>query len=151
MINDQNQPGMTLIVKTVTRYTVWLILFYGLYLVIFGHLSPGGGFAGGMVIALSYIHLTLAFGRRTGLKVPDEETAHVLDVGGALIFAGIGLISFLLGLPYLTNFLSPGTPFTLWSAGTIPILNLAIALKVGMGFFLLYQVLLHLDQFTMKR
>ena len=52
--------GMTLIVKTVTRWVKVFIFQYGIYVIITGHLAPGGGFAGGVIIACSYILLTLA-------------------------------------------------------------------------------------------
>ncbi len=132
---------MNFIVKTVTRYTVWLIMLYGMYLVLFGHLNPGGGFVGGLVIALSFIHVTLAFGRSPQAGLPGEAISHNLEVAGAYIYVGIGVIGCALGLPFLTNFLGKGTPFTLLSAGTIPLLNLAITLKVGMGIYLLYLLL----------
>ncbi|MBU3958757.1 MAG: hypothetical protein KKE91_02725, partial [Candidatus Omnitrophica bacterium] len=60
---QNKEPGMTLIVKTITRLTVGLILLYGIYIVLHGHLTPGGGFAGGVIIALSFVHLMLAFGK----------------------------------------------------------------------------------------
>ncbi len=46
IVKKENQAGMTLIVKTITRLTVGLILLFGIYIVLHGHLSPGGGFAG---------------------------------------------------------------------------------------------------------
>ena len=54
--------GMTLIVKTITRYTVWLIALYGIYIILHGHLTPGGGFAGGVIIALALLNIMLAYG-----------------------------------------------------------------------------------------
>ena len=53
------EEGMTLIVKTITRLTVGLIMLFGIYIVLHGHLTPGGGFAGGVIVALSFIHLML--------------------------------------------------------------------------------------------
>ncbi len=133
---------MDFIVKTVTRYTVWLIMLYGMYLVIYGHLNPGGGFVGGLVIALSFIHVTLAYGKAPPAELPGKAVSHTLEVAGAFIYVGIGIIGLALGLPFLSNFFGKGIPFTILSAGTIPLLNLAITLKVGMGIYLLYLVLL---------
>lgn len=59
---------MSLIVKTVTRLTVYFILLYGIYITISGHVSPGGGFAGGVIIALAFIQVMLAFGKEVALK-----------------------------------------------------------------------------------
>ncbi len=60
--------GMTLIVKTVTRLTIGFILLYGIYISLNGDIGPGGGFAGGVIIALSLVHVMLAFGKEVALK-----------------------------------------------------------------------------------
>jgi len=52
--------GMTIIVKTVSSWVKVLIFLFGIYITIFGHLTPGGGFAGGVILACSYILLMLA-------------------------------------------------------------------------------------------
>ena len=49
---DKQAGGMTLIVKTVARIVAGFILLFGIYIVIHGHVSPGGGFAGGIIIAI---------------------------------------------------------------------------------------------------
>jgi len=59
---------MGVIVKTVTKLTLGFILLYGIYIALSGHASPGGGFAGGVIIALSFIHIMLAFGKEVALK-----------------------------------------------------------------------------------
>lgn len=56
--------GMTLTVRTITRLTAGLILLFGFSIVIEAHGAPGGGFAGGVIIALAFIHLILGFGKR---------------------------------------------------------------------------------------
>jgi len=48
-MSKEHEKGMSLIVKTITRLTVGLILLYGIYIVLHGHVSPGGGFAGGVI------------------------------------------------------------------------------------------------------
>lgn len=55
--------GMTIIVKSISSWVKMLVLLFGIYVTIFGHLTPGGGFAGGVILAGSYILLMLAFGR----------------------------------------------------------------------------------------
>jgi multisubunit Na+/H+ antiporter MnhB subunit len=63
-----HEKGMTLIVKTVTRMTLGFILLYGIYITLNGDVSPGGGFVGGVIIALSLVHIMLAFGKEVALK-----------------------------------------------------------------------------------
>ena len=55
--------GMTLIVKTITRLLFGFIILYGVSIVLYGHLTPGGGFAGGVILACGFILLVLSFGR----------------------------------------------------------------------------------------
>jgi multicomponent Na+:H+ antiporter subunit B len=133
--------GMTLIVKTITRLTVGLILLYGIYIVLHGHVSPGGGFAGGVIIALSFIHLMLAFGRETALKKLSQSFASILESLGAIMFLSIALLGFLGGYFFFNFFLQKGRPFELFSAGIIPLCNIAICLKVGAGLFAIFAAL----------
>ena len=132
---------MTLIVKTITRLTVGLILLYGIYIVLHGHLSPGGGFAGGVIIALSFVHLMLAFGREVALKKISQSAASILESLGALMFLTIALLGFLGGYFFFNFFWHKGEPFNLFSAGIIPLCNIAISLKVGAGLFAIFVVL----------
>jgi multicomponent Na+:H+ antiporter subunit B len=136
------EKGMTLIVKTVTRLTVGLILLYGIYIVLHGHLSPGGGFAGGVIIALSFIHLMLVFGSDVALKKLSQAAASILENLGALMFLSIALIGFLGGYFFFNFFTHKGKPFELFSAGIIPLCNIAISLKVGAGLFAIFAVLI---------
>ena len=139
---NESKKGMTLIVKTITRLTVGLILLYGIYIVLHGHVSPGGGFAGGVIIALSFIHLMLAFGRETAFKKLSQAAASVLESLGALMFLSIALLGFLGGHFFLNFFLNKGKPFALFSAGIIPLCNIAICLKVGAGLFAIFAALI---------
>lgn len=133
---------MTLIVKTITRLTVGLILLYGIYIVLHGHLTPGGGFAGGVIIALSFIHLMLAFGKDVALKKLSQTAASILESFGAIMFLTIATLGFIGGYFFLNFFLHKGRPFQLFSAGTIAFCNIAICLKVGAGLFAIFVALI---------
>jgi multicomponent Na+:H+ antiporter subunit B len=143
----KERQGMTLIVKTITRLTVGLILLYGIYIVLHGHLTPGGGFAGGVIIALSFIHLMLAFGKEVALKKVSRPVAGLFESLGALLFLSIALIGFMGGYFFFNFFQEKGIPFQLFSAGTIPLSNIAISFKVGAGLFAVFAalVLLKID------
>ena len=139
------KQGMTLIVKTITRLTVGLILFYGIYIVFHGHLSPGGGFPGGVIIALSFIHLLLAFGKDVALKRFNQVRASFVENLGAIMFLSIALLGFSGGY-FFFNFLKRGQPFALFSAGNIPLYNIAICFKVGAGLFIIFLALVILQK-----
>jgi len=132
---------MSLIVKTITRLTVGLILLYGVYIVMHGHLSPGGGFAGGVIIALSFINIMLAYGKEDAFKKLSRAAASMWESIGAIMFLGIALLGFTGGYFFL-NFLNKGEPFKLFSAGIIPLCNIAISFKVGAGVFAIFVALI---------
>ncbi len=66
-MNNDPKEGMSLIVKTVNRWLKGFILLFGIYLVLYGHLTPGGGFPGGVVIACAFMLITLAVCQRIGM------------------------------------------------------------------------------------
>ena len=141
---DNPKAGMSLIVKTITRLIMGLILLFGIYIVLHGHLSPGGGFAGGMIIALSFVHLMLAFGKEAVTSKISKNLASNLESIGALMFLSIAAIGFF-GGSFFLNILKKGEPFKLFSAGTIPLNNLAISLKVSVGLLAIFLALVILE------
>jgi len=139
-MSREHDKGMSVIVKTVTRLTIGLILLYGIYIVTHGHVSPGGGFAGGVIIALSFIHLILAYGKEVAFKRLSRKAASFFESIGAMLFLTIALLGFTGGYFFL-NFIAKGKPFDLFSAGIIPLCNIAICLKVGAGLFAIFVAL----------
>ena len=132
--------GMTVIVKTVSSWVKVLIFLFGIYIILFGHLTPGGGFAGGVILASSYVLLMLAFGKSFVQENLPLPVASKLDSLGAFLFALIAILGLVFGGTFFVNFLYqkylPGQPFELVSGGTIPLSNIAIGLKVGASLFL---------------
>jgi multisubunit Na+/H+ antiporter MnhB subunit len=151
-VSREQKQGMSVIVKTITRLTVGLILLYGIYIILHGHVSPGGGFAGGVIVALSFVHLMLAYGKDAALKKLPKSAMSLFESAGAIMFLVIALLGFTGGYFFL-NFLNKGDPFRLFSAGTIPLANIAISLKVGAGLFAIFAalVLLKFDTDTEEK
>ncbi|MBN1996911.1 hypothetical protein JW935_05115 [candidate division KSB1 bacterium] len=137
----KTQNGMTLIVKTVTRITVWIIVLYGFYIILHGHLTPGGGFGGGVIIALALLNVLLAFGRKFTEKWLHIGFLEKLESSSALLILVLALAGIWAGGSFLANFLNTGTLFDLFSAGTLPIYNILIGIKVAMSLFLVVWVL----------
>lgn len=139
------QQGMTVIVKTVVRIIVGLILLYGFYIILHGHLSPGGGFGGGVVLALGFLSVLLAYGRGEALKWLRLGLVRDLDHAGPLLFLGVGLLGMAWGGAFLANVLSKGRLFALLSSGIILPLNIVIGVKVGLSLFLVVLALAAFD------
>lgn len=118
----------SLILNTGCRFLFPLILLFGAYIFIHGHLTPGGGFQGGAIIASAYVLIYLGCRGRRISEVGSKTTESL----GGLIFIIIGLVGLAVGGHYfLSNFLPKGQLNTLFSAGIIPIIYIAIGFKVG--------------------
>ncbi len=141
--------GMTSIVKTIVRFTMGIIIIFGAYIVIYGHLTPGGGFAGGVILACGYIVLTLAFGKDLALNKMSDKAASILDNTGALAFLAIGMLGFTGGYFFL-NFMNKGKLFELFSAGMIPLCNIAIGIKVMSSLFAIFIALAIFGRYISK-
>ncbi len=132
---------MSTIIRTISRKLFPFILLYGLYIITYGHLSPGGGFQGGVVLASGIILLCLSQGVLETRRSITYELCGFLEVGGIFIFIMLGVIAILLGYSFLTNVLSLGEAGGTFSGGQILWLNLAIGLKVGGGISTLFYVM----------
>jgi len=141
------KTGMTLIVKNVAKLVTAFIAVFGIYIALTGHLAPGGGFAGGVILAAAAVLMVLAFGSGASRKLVKESQCHTWDAAGALGFLAIALCGYI-GGSFFLNFLAPGDAGTLVSGGWIPLSNLAILVKVGAG---LAGVFLALSAFRLSR
>ncbi len=130
---------MTIIIQNVVRIIVPFILMFGAYVTVFGHLSPGGGFAGGTILAAALI-----LDRFVGLERKHALTKEICLKGVSFSLIGYGIlkgIAFLEGALHIDLIKWPlGTPGTVLSAGIIPILNILIGLIVMMAFVLLFDL-----------
>jgi multicomponent Na+:H+ antiporter subunit B len=115
-----------------------MLLVLGLYVVAHGPITPGGGFQGGVVLAGAFALVFLAgdyHAYRALTPIPAIDCAEGVGAGGYVV---IGIVSMLLGTPFLHNFGPLGTSGTLASGGSIPFLNIASALEVSAAFLLLF-------------
>lgn len=120
-----------IVLQTVVKVIVPFIQVYGLYIIFHGHISPGGGFAGGAVIASSFILFALANDVEEGFKRFPRLVGKWLEALGGLIFITLGLVGIIRGAAFLTNVPEwLGRQGELFSAGLIPLLTLAIGIKV---------------------
>ena len=121
----------SLILKTGSKILYPLILLFGVYIFVHGHLTPGGGFPGGAVIATAFLMLYLShedFDLDHGVLEFFEGAA-----GG--LYVVVGLIGLLVGGFFLFDWIwriwSIGEVGSLLSAGYIPVIYTIIAVKVG--------------------
>jgi len=120
--------GVTEILTTSVQVLVPIIFMFGIYIFVNGHLTPGGGFQGGAVIASGTL---LMF-----LSNPDFELnhkiIHTVESISGIAFVAIGVLGILLAGGFLDNrIMDLGTPGTLFSAGAIPLIYIFLGIKVG--------------------
>jgi len=143
-VKMNDEKGMSLIVKTITRWIKGFIFLFGIYIVIFGHLTPGGGFPGGVILAATFVLITLAFGREYALRKMGKLLASELDSLGAVLFLLIALLGIYFGGTFFLNFIEKTHPtgnFNLFSAGIIPLCQISIGIKVGASLFMIFVIL----------
>ncbi len=105
-----------------------LLLVVGMYIITHGHLTPGGGFQGGVVLAVAFSMLVIVRPRRASI---NHGMVSIIESFAGVSFILIGVIALFKGQSFLQPLLSHGEFGSLWSAGTLPLLYLAVGLKVG--------------------
>ena len=89
------------IVRTVCRRVAVFAQIFGLYVIMHGHSSPGGGFQGGVILASSFMLLALSEGVGEVRRRVSLGALTALTSAGVLVYAGIGVVCLLLGANYL--------------------------------------------------
>jgi multisubunit Na+/H+ antiporter MnhB subunit len=143
--------GMSVIVKKVAQLLSGLIFMYGVYIITHGHLTPGGGFAGGALLAGSMILLVLAFGSDViGLK-RRETGSSIIENSAILVFLLFATVAMLIGTRvFFHNFLPRGHLGDLISAGVIPLYNIFVGIEVGAALFTIFLALVIYKEEVLK-
>ncbi|KPU63283.1 sodium:proton antiporter [Thermococcus argininiproducens] len=134
----------TTIIRTTTRFLASLILVFGAYIILHGHLTPGGGFQGGAVFASGLALLIVANSKDKVQELFEKTPLTQLESIGALGFLGIGLLG-LMGYTFLKNAIANSgflfgaptpegiNPGYLNTGGTLSYLNIFVGTKVLAG------------------
>jgi multicomponent Na+:H+ antiporter subunit B len=113
------------------------LVCFGLYIVLHGQLTPGGGFQGGVILATAPLLVYLASDFRTFKQITSHNLIEVAEAAGAGGYVVIGLMGMLVGGAYLRNVFPLGQTGNVNSSGTIFAISAATGLEVAAGFVLL--------------
>jgi multicomponent Na+:H+ antiporter subunit B len=108
-----------------------------IYITAHGHLTPGGGFQGGVIAATALLLVYLGSDYPTMQRLRPLPLVETAKAAGALAFVLLGFAGLIFAGAFLENFLPLGEPGELVAAGTIPLLSVAVGLEVTGGFVLL--------------
>jgi multisubunit Na+/H+ antiporter MnhB subunit len=131
--------GMTIIVKKTSQLIAGMVFMYGLYVIAHGHLTPGGGFAGGVIIAGSLILVTLSYGGDFFKLIKEESGTTVIESLATILVILIAVSGFLFGTKiFFNNFLPKGIVGHLVSAGVLPLYNIFVGTEVAASIFIIF-------------
>ena len=134
--------NMSKIVQEAANLLFPFILVFGFYIVLHGHLTPGGGFQGGAVIATGFVLLFVAYSYKQIADRIGVGALHNTETLGLLLFIVTALIALGFGVTFFSNWMleigpilnNPvafgPNPGDLNTAGVIPVMNLAVGIEV---------------------
>lgn len=126
----QGRRLRTALIEVVTGKLGPIVLLFGVYVMLYGHLSPGGGFQGGVVIASGVVFLSLGGRQEASTRLTEPRVLAGLEAGAFFILVLAGLSGSILAQGFFSNFISGlGLP----DVAFIVFLNTVIGLKVGAG------------------
>jgi len=131
--------GLSILVKRNFGILTPFIALFSLYIITHGHLSPGGGFQGGVILGVISIIFSIVYGSAFDYERYSPQLKTTLETGGALLFIFIGIMGIVFEGVFLdnVNFLNDGTG-TLISSGSILVINLGVGLKIGAGLAIIF-------------
>jgi multicomponent Na+:H+ antiporter subunit B len=112
-----------------TAAAPWIFLFLfvvGFVVALHGHLTPGGGFPGGALLAAGLVLLMSSAG-----KEPSARRLHLLEGLAGFSFVAVGVVGLVWKGSFLAHFAQGGALGDFWSAPVTMMLYLIIALKVS--------------------
>ncbi|WP_404289203.1 MnhB domain-containing protein [Microvirga sp. RSM25] len=123
----QRRPASE-IVMTGSRVLLPVILTFGAYVIVNGHLSAGGGFQGGAIVASGVMLLLLA---DPAARLNAAALSMIESLAG-MFYVGIGILGLILAGGFLDpRFLPLGEAGAFLSAGAIPLVSALLGIKVG--------------------
>ena len=126
------------IVTTVCRFIVPIILVFGMYIILNGHLSPGGGFSGGAILAAGLIIFAMVWGEVNAAQLISRKVVRTITLVSLCFYALSKTYSFYTGANHLHSIISPGTPGAILSGGLILPLNVAVGFVVCCTMYSFY-------------
>lgn len=115
-----------------------IIFIFGIYVVLNGHLSPGGGFSGGAIIGAGLILYVCAFGFKKTQQFFNEHIYKIAKITALCMYGIIGSYFYITGANGIENHIPLGTPGSILSSGIILPINICVGLEVACTMYAFY-------------
>ena len=138
--DEKYQPINDPLLKFGCSLAVPLIFLFGVYVILNGSISPGGGFSGGAIMGAGLIIYSIAFGFENSSKFFKDKTFKAVSSIALLTYCASKTYSFLTGALEVESVIPLGVPGAILSGGLIFILNVAVGLVVTCTMFGLYSL-----------
>lgn len=132
------EPKDDIILQKCACVLVPVIFVFGIYIVLNGHLSPGGGFSGGAVLGSGLILYLNAFGFARMEKLFTEKVYRRVTLSALTFYCLAKSYSFFTGANHLNSGIPLGTPGNIISSGLILPLNICVGLVVACTMYAFY-------------
>ncbi|MBR4342659.1 MAG: hypothetical protein IKP88_08140 [Lachnospiraceae bacterium] len=132
------EPENDTILKASAKVILPIILVFGIYIILNGHISPGGGFSGGAILGAGFILYLSAFGFSATEKFMNAKTVKIITLVALLVYCLAKSYSFFTGANHLESGIPLGTPGAILSSGLILVLNICVGLVVTCTMYSFY-------------
>ncbi|MDO5440817.1 MAG: MnhB domain-containing protein [Erysipelotrichaceae bacterium] len=126
------------ILKIAAKVLTPIILVFGIYVILCGHLGPGGGFSGGSIIGAGLILYSVAYGTERIKKIITPKVYKIITLSALCFYSFAKCYSFFCGANHLETIFTTGTPGAILSAGLILPLNIAVGIVVSLTMYGFY-------------
>lgn len=132
------EPKDDVILQTVAKLLVPPIFIFGIYIILAGHLGPGGGFSGGAVIGAGLILYQNAFGFAKTEEFFTAKTYRIMSFGALACYSIAKSYSFYTGANHIESIIPLGDPGAILSSGLILLLNICVGIVVAGTMYTFY-------------
>ena len=132
------EPKNDVILQVVARILVPIIVMFGIYIMLNGHISPGGGFSVGAILGAGMILYVNAFGFKKTQKFFNETIYKVIKVGALCLYGLLITYFYFMGANGLDNHIPLGIPGHILSAGLILPINVLVGMEVACTMYAFY-------------
>jgi multicomponent Na+:H+ antiporter subunit B len=136
--NRNYEPENDTILRKSALIVFPIIMVFGVYVILNGHISPGGGFSGGAILGAGFVLFLSAFGFNKTERFMNANTVRIITLVALLVYCLSKCYSFFTGANHLESGIPLGTPGAILSSGLILVLNICVGMVVACTMYSFY-------------